>query len=134
VKNTKTSFLLFVEVSVGVNPEGHKKLAGQVTLLAVPSAVNINTNELDLPLLCTLEIVKVVMLAFNATSKTVAVFKSKVNVPDEIVGAVLVEDEFTGRNILLSSMTVVLDTFIAIFAPLNSAYKYLSFLSSSIST
>jgi hypothetical protein len=114
-------FFPLVDVIEGAKPDCHKKLAGQVTLLAVPSAVNIKINELVLPELCILEIVRVVMLAFNATSKTVAVFKLSVSVPAEIAGAVLVLDALVGRNILLSSMTVVLEIFIAIFAPLNSA-------------
>jgi hypothetical protein len=117
VKKTKTSFLSLVDVIVGAVPEGQMKLAGQITLLAVPSAVSTNTNELVLPALCTLLRVSVVIFSVSATVNTDAVFKSTVRVPLEIDTEVVTSAELLGKNNLLSSTTVDPATLIAIFAP-----------------
>jgi hypothetical protein len=113
------SFLVEAAVIVGATAFGHLKLAGQVTDLAVPSAVKINTNELVRPVNCMLVMVKVVIFAFNDTSNTVALFKSIASVPADIAGAVRTDDALFGRNTLLSSTTVVPVIFSAIFAPYN---------------
>lgn len=101
---------------------------------AVPSAVKINTNELTLPDACILDNVIEVIFAFNATVNTAAVFRFSAKAPAEIVAAALTSAELLGKNILLSSMTVELLTFMAIFAPLNSATTIYLFLRASISS
>ena len=71
---------------MGAVPPAHLTAAGQVMVLAVPSAVNINVNEPSLPLTGGLVIVKVLMLAFNDTLNVFPFVKSSVNDPADIVG------------------------------------------------
>jgi hypothetical protein len=90
------SVLLRVDVNVGAVPPGHLKLPGHVTDLAVPSAVNVSINDPVEPEVGILEIVNVVIAALSDTSNIVAVCRSKVSVPAEMVGAARVDAEFTG--------------------------------------
>jgi hypothetical protein len=75
-----------VDVIVGAVPLAHLIDEGQVTALAVPSAVNISVNEPPEPLAGGLEIVRVVMAALSETVKIFDVSRFNVSVPDEIVG------------------------------------------------
>ena len=84
--NPKTSFLPFVLVRVGAVPPAHTIEPPHVIVLGVPSAVNIITNEPALFVAGGLEIVKVVMFAFKATSNTLPFTRLSVSVPAEIVG------------------------------------------------
>ena len=86
VKNAKLSTLPDVDVIVGAVPPAHLIAAGQVTALAVPSAVNIKVNEPPDPLAGGLDIVRVVMAAFKLTVKILEVSRFNTRVPDEIVG------------------------------------------------
>ena len=60
--------------------------AGQVTALAVPSAVKIKVNDPPEPLAGGLLMVRVVMAAFKLTVKIFDVSRLSVSVPAEIVG------------------------------------------------
>ena len=80
------SILPDVDVSVGAVPPAHLMDAGQVTALAVPSAVRINVNEPPEPLAGGLLMVSVVMAALSETVKIFDVSRLSVSVPDEIVG------------------------------------------------
>ena len=82
----KTSFLPFVLVRVGAEPPAHTIEPPQVTVLVIPSAVNISTKEPALFVAGGFVIVRVVMLAFRATSNTLPSARLSVSVPPEIVG------------------------------------------------
>ena len=84
------STLLFVDVSVGAVPPLHLIAAPQVTALAVPSIVNASVIPKAFPVVGMLEIVSVVIAAFKLTANTLPSEQFKVNVPDEIAGAVFV--------------------------------------------
>jgi hypothetical protein len=78
-----------VDVSVGAVPPDHLMAAPQVTALAVPSAVN-SSVKLAAELAGVLLMVRVVIAAFKLTAKKLLPDRSRVRVPLEIVGAVLV--------------------------------------------
>jgi hypothetical protein len=84
------SILALVDVKVGAVPPLHFTAAGQVTALAVPSIVNASVIPKAFPVVGILEMVSVVIAAFNATWNTLPSEQFKVSVPDDIVGAVLV--------------------------------------------
>ena len=86
VKNAKLSTLPDVDVIVGAVPPAHLIAAGQVTALAVPSAVKIKVNEPPEPLAGGLLMVRVVMAALSETVKMFDVSRLSVSVPDDIVG------------------------------------------------
>jgi hypothetical protein len=86
VKNAKLSTLPDVDVIVGAVPPAHLIAAGQVTALAVPSAVKISVNEPPEPLAGGLLIVRVVIAALSDTVKIFDVSRFNVSTPDEIVG------------------------------------------------
>jgi hypothetical protein len=86
VKNANESTLPDVDVIVGAVPPAHLMDAGQVTALAVPSAVRISVNEPPEPLAGGLLMVSVVMAAFKLTVKILDVSRLSVSVPAEIVG------------------------------------------------
>ena len=90
VVSTNMSTLLFVDVSVGAVPPLHLIAAPQVTALAVPSIVNASVIPKAFPVVGMLEIVSVVIAAFKLTANTLPSEQFKVNVPDEIAGAVFV--------------------------------------------
>ena len=58
----------------------------QVTVRAVPSATKMSVKDCALPVGTGFETVKVVMFAFSATSKTLAVERLRVSVPPDIEG------------------------------------------------
>jgi hypothetical protein len=76
----------------GAKPPIHFILAGQVTALAVPSAVKIKVNVPPLPLAGGLLIVKVVIAAFSETAKMLDVSRFSTSVPAEIVGLEIVSE------------------------------------------
>lgn len=86
--NPNTSFLPFVLVRVGAVPPAQTIEPPHVTERAVPSAVNISTNEPALFVAGGLLIVNVVIFALRATSNTLPSERFKVSVPAEIVGDV----------------------------------------------
>ena len=87
---TKMSTFALVLVSVGAVPEAHFIEAPQVTALAVPSIVNARVIPKAFPVVGMLEIVSVVIAAFNETANTLPSAQFKVSVPLDIVGAVFV--------------------------------------------
>lgn len=78
-----------VLVKVGAVPPDHLIAAPHVTALAVPSAVS-SRVKLAAELAGVLLIVRVVIAALSETAKKLLPERSKVSVPLEIVGAVLV--------------------------------------------
>lgn len=81
------SRLLFVLVSVGAVPDGHRIDPPHVTLLAVPSAVKIRVKPIDLLAVAgVLVMLNVVIAAFSDTVNICAALRSSVRVPAEIVG------------------------------------------------
>ena len=97
----KTSLFPLADVNEGVVLAGNRKDAGHVTALAVPSAVNSRVKLATAPV-GTLVIVKVEIPALSDTAKKLDVFKSRVNVPLDIVGLAFVS--LTDCNCGLSIM------------------------------
>ena len=90
VVKTKMSTFALVLVKVGEVPPLHLIAAPQVTALAVPSQVKARVIPKAFPVVGMLEIVSVVIAAFKETANTLPSEQFKVNVPDEIAGAVFV--------------------------------------------
>ena len=90
VVSTNISTLLLVLVSVGAVPPDHFTAAGHVTARAVPSIVNASVIPKAFPVVGMLEIVNVVIAAFNETANTLPSEQFSVSVPLEIAGAVFV--------------------------------------------
>ena len=90
VVKTKMSTFALVLVKVGAVPPAHFTAAGHVTARAVPSQVKASVIPNAFPVVGMLEIVSVVIAAFNETANTLPSEQFKVSVPDEIAGAVFV--------------------------------------------
>ena len=85
--NDRISFLPLAEVKAGGSLFAHFTEAGQVMVLAVPSAVNIKLKFCDmLAVAGVLEIVKVVTEALKETVNTLETLKSRTRVPADIEG------------------------------------------------
>jgi hypothetical protein len=144
VKNENTSLRPAVLVRFGVTPvgnnallsanAGHLKEVGHTTVLALPSLVSTNTNELASPLAWILVMLKVVMFEFSVTLNTEPAFKFTVSVLKEMLRLVETSAELTGKNTLLLSTTTLPAILIAIVAPLNSANSIYLFFKTSMSS
>jgi hypothetical protein len=110
VTKVNTSIFPFVLVSVGGDADAHFTDPGHVIVLAVPSAVKIKVNAIDLLAVAgVFEIVKVVTLAFKATVNTCATLKSRVKVFVVIVGLLVGSLYFlkVGLSIMFPPMEII---------------------------